>query len=116
MSSEQEIISRQAEEIKALRNQVASLKNQLDWLRKKVFGSMSEKRLPEDLKDLEPTLFDDMMTEAEKELLVNDVKKLNEEQDKVISVRVREEGQEADRHKQAGSPSGGCLSGRRKPG
>ena len=87
MSSEQEIISRQAEEIKALRNQVASLKNQLDWLRKKVFGSMSEKRLPEDLKDLEPTLFDDMMTEAEKELLVNDVKKLNEEQDKVISVK-----------------------------
>ena len=87
MSSEQEIISRQAEEIKALRNQVASLKNQLDWLRKKVFGSMSEKRLPEDLKDLEPTLFDDMMTEAEKELLVNDVKKLNEEQDKVVSVK-----------------------------
>lgn len=87
MSSEQEIISRQAEEIKALRNQVASLKNQLDWLRKKVFGSMSEKRLPEDLKDLEPTLFDDMMTEADKELLVNDVKKLNEEQDKVISVK-----------------------------
>ena len=87
MSSEQEIISRQAEEIKALRNQVASLKNQLDWLRKKVFGSMSEKRLPEDLKDLEPTLFDDMMTEAEKELLANDVKKLNEEQDKVISVK-----------------------------
>lgn len=43
MSSEQEIISRQAEEIKALRNQVASLKNQLDWLRKKVFGTMSEK-------------------------------------------------------------------------
>lgn len=41
-------LSDEADKISALENEVASLKNQLYWLRKKVFGKMSEKNLPLD--------------------------------------------------------------------
>ena len=60
MTSEQQIIAEQAAEIERLRNKVASLEDQLYWLRKKMFGKMSEKNLPLDPEALkEPTLFDD---------------------------------------------------------
>lgn len=41
-------LSDEADKISALENEVASLKDQLYWLRKKVFGKMSEKNLPLD--------------------------------------------------------------------
>ena len=67
MASEQEIIAAQAAEIERLRIKVASLEDQLYWLRKKMFGKMSEKNLPLDPSVLsEPTLFDDPLTDEER--------------------------------------------------
>ena len=48
MASEQEIIAAQAAEIERLKSKVASLEDQLYWLRKKMFGKMSEKCKPVD--------------------------------------------------------------------
>ena len=48
MPTEQEIIAAQAAEIERFCNKVASLVNQLYWLRKKILGEMSEKNLPLD--------------------------------------------------------------------
>lgn len=67
MASEQEIIAAQAAEIERLKNKVASLEDQLYWLRKKMFGKMSEKNLPLDPTVLsEPGLFDEPLTEEER--------------------------------------------------
>lgn len=67
MASEQEIIAAQAAEIERLKSKVASLEDQLYWLRKKMFGKMSEKNLPLDPTVLSgPTLFDDPLTEGER--------------------------------------------------
>ena len=66
MPTEQEIIAAQAAEIERLKNKVASFEDQLYWLRKKMFGKMSEKNLPLDPTALsEPTLFDDPLTDEE---------------------------------------------------
>lgn len=64
-------------EVKSLREQlsskdekIASLEYQLEWLRKKVFGRMSEKHLPLDPSALdEPSLFGDEMSVQEREAL-----------------------------------------------
>ena len=48
MTSDQQIIAEQAAEIERLKSKVASLEDQLYWLRKKMFGKMSEKNLPLD--------------------------------------------------------------------
>ena len=54
-----------AAEIERLKSKVASLEDQLYWLRKKMFGKMSEKNLPLDPTVLSgPTLFDDPLTEG----------------------------------------------------
>ena len=67
MPSEQEIIAAQAAEIERLKNKVASLEDQLYWLRKKMFGKMSEKNLPLDPAALlEPGLCDEQFTEEER--------------------------------------------------
>ena len=67
MATEQEIIAAQAAEIERLKSKVASLEDQLYWLRKKMFGKMSEKNLPLDPTVLsEPTLFGDPLTERER--------------------------------------------------
>ena len=60
---------------------IDSLQNQMTWLRKKLFGSMSEKRLPMSPSILEPTLFDMPLPEEEQAALDAEVKKM---EDRVI--------------------------------
>jgi len=87
MTSEQEIAVLKAEN-ENLRKRVVSLEDQLYWLRKKVFGKMSEKNLPLDPAVLsEPTLFGEEMTEEEKAALDAEVVKANAEELKVIKVK-----------------------------
>ena len=93
MASEQEIIAAQAAEIERLRNKVASLEDQLYWLRKKMFGKMSEKNLPLDPSVLcEPGLFDEPLADEERAALDAEVKKNEEEESK------RAEAAQGDRH------------------
>lgn len=88
MASEQEIIAAQAAEIERLKNKVASLEDQLCWLRKKMFGKMSEKNLPLDPSVLsEPTLFDEPLTDEERAELDAAVKKDEEDAARLIQVR-----------------------------
>ena len=88
MSSEHEIIAAQAAEIERLGSKVASLEDQLCWLRKKMSGKMSEKNLPLDPAALgEPTLFDDPLSEEERAELDTTVKKDEEEVFNLIQVR-----------------------------
>lgn len=46
---------------------IDSLQNQMAWFRKKLFGSMSEKKLPLSPSVLEPTLFDMPLPEEEQQ-------------------------------------------------
>jgi len=88
MTSEQQIIAAQAAEIERLKNKVASLEDQLYWLRKKMFGKMSEKNLPLDPAVLsEPGLFDEQLAEEERAALEAEVKKNEEEESKLIQVK-----------------------------
>ena len=88
MASEQEIIAAQAAEIERLKGMVASLQDQLYWLRKKMFGKMSEKNLPLDPVVLsEPGLFEEPLTEEERAELDTAVKKDEEETGRLIRVR-----------------------------
>lgn len=88
MPSEQEIIAAQAAEIERLKNKVASLEDQLYWLRKKMFGKMSEKNLPLDpMALLEPGLFDEPLTEEERASLEAERKKYEEEESRLIQVK-----------------------------
>jgi len=80
MASEQEIIAAQAAEIERLKNKVASLEDQLYWLRKKMFGRMSEKNLPLDPTVLcEPGLFDEPLTDEERASLDAAIRKDEED-------------------------------------
>ncbi|MCW4001522.1 MAG: IS66 family transposase [Candidatus Bathyarchaeota archaeon] len=90
MTSEQEIAVLKAEN-ETLRKRVVTLEDQLYWLRKKVFGKMSEKNLPLDPAVLsEPTLFGEEMTEEEKAALEAEVAKANAAELKVIKVKTFE--------------------------
>lgn len=66
---------------------IDSLQNQMTWLRKKLFGSMSEKRLPMSPSVLEPTLFDMPLPEEEQAALDAEVKKMEEQNAKTIEVK-----------------------------
>lgn len=66
---------------------IDSLQNQMAWLRKKLFGSMSEKRLPMSPSVLEPTLFDMPLPEEEQAALDAEVKKMEEQNTKTIEVK-----------------------------
>ena len=57
---------------------IDSLQNQMAWFRKKLFGSMSEKKLPLSPSVLEPTLFDMPLPEEEQAALDAEVKKMEE--------------------------------------
>ena len=66
---------------------VSSLKSQIAWLRRKVFGtSMSESHLPLDPNVLEPTLFDTMLPEEEQKKLNEEVRQMEEQNAKTIEV------------------------------
>lgn len=75
-------------------SKIATLESQLDWLRKKVFGKMSEKRLPENPM-VEPTLFDDVLSESESAAI--DVQKAKDEEvvTRTIVVRTNRENRKA---------------------
>lgn len=66
---------------------IDSLQNQMAWLRKKLFGSMSEKKLPMSSSVLEPTLFDMPLPEEEQTALDAEVKKMEEQNAKTIEVK-----------------------------
>jgi len=88
MTSEQQIIAAQAAEIERLQNKVASLESQLFWLRKKMFGKMSEKNLPLDPAVLsEPSLFDEPLSEEERAELDAQIEKAEREEAAMISVK-----------------------------
>lgn len=70
-----------------LENTVSSLKSMMDWFRKKLFGKMSEKNLPLDPSVLEPTLFDMSLSEEDQAALEAEVKKMEEQNAKVIEVK-----------------------------
>lgn len=59
-----------------LENAVSSLQSMMDWYRKKLFGKMSEKNLPLDPSALEPTLFDEQLSEEEQAGLDAEVTRL----------------------------------------
>ena len=66
---------------------IDSLQNQMAWLRKKLFGSMSEKKLPLSPSVLEPTLFDMPLPEEEQAALDAEVKKMEEQNARTIEVK-----------------------------
>ena len=88
MAIEQEIIAAQAAEIERLKQKVSALEDQLYWLRKKMFGKMSEKNLPLDPSVLsEPTLFDEPLSEEERAALDAEIRKTEELESKTIQVK-----------------------------
>ena len=97
MSSESEIKALRAEnerllsELENKEARIASLEYQLQWLRRKLFGKMSEKGLPGSPADLgEPTLFDDEMSEEDKAALETEMRKTEESERKTIEVKSHE--------------------------
>ena len=82
--AEQARLLAQAEEMQAAINNLQSM---MAWFRKKLFGSMSEKHLPLDPNVLEPTLFDQHLSEEEQAKLDAEVKAMEEQNAKVIEVK-----------------------------
>lgn len=73
-------------EVSSLNAEISSLKDQLAWLRKKVFGKMSEKNIPLDPAQL--LLFEESeMTDAEKAQLETDIKKSEAAMDSALGTR-----------------------------
>jgi transposase len=68
---------------------IKNLENQLSWLRRKVFGKMSEKKLPLDPAQLSLFDQDQLMSEAEKADLAKEVEQADKEITKTISVKVK---------------------------
>jgi Chromosome segregation ATPases len=65
----------------------ASLRSAMEWLRKKLFGKMSEKHLCLDPSALEPTLFDMSLPEEEQRALGEAVAKMEGQNAKAIEVK-----------------------------
>jgi hypothetical protein len=86
--TEAEVIALQQEN-ERLKNLVSSLESQLAWLRKKVFGSMSEKHLPLNPDELQLNLFPEQMSEDEKARLEAEVSAEQKNIDKIIG-RIKE--------------------------
>src|SRR5574344_127265 len=82
--TEAEVIALQKEN-ERLRNLVSSLESQLAWLRKKVFGSMSEKHLPLNPDELQLNLFPEQMSDDEKAKLEAEVSAEEKNIEKIIS-------------------------------
>lgn len=84
LATERDSLAAAKSELEAL---VDDLRAQMAWLRRKVFGSMSEKRLPLDPNVLEPTLFDVPLPEGKQKELDAEVKKMEEENARIIEVK-----------------------------
>ena len=83
----QELRTKLEAEKEEMQEVINSLRAQMALFRKKFFGSMSEKNLPLDPNVLEPTLFDQSLPEDEQARLDAEVKKMEEENAKVIEVK-----------------------------
>ena len=70
-----------------LENTISSLKATMEWFRKKLFGKMSEKHLPLDPSALEPTLFDELLSDEEQTRLEAEVKAMEEQNARTIEVK-----------------------------
>ena len=73
--------------IDQMQSVIDSLQNMMAWFRKKLFGSMSEKHLPLDPSVLQPSLFDDLLSEEEQAALDAEVRKMEEQNAKLIEVK-----------------------------
>lgn len=82
--TEAEVIALQKEN-EHLKKLVSSLEGQLAWLRKKVFGSMSEKHLPLNPDELQLNLFPDQMSDEEKLKLESEVASEEKNIERIIS-------------------------------
>lgn len=82
--AEQARLLAEAEEMRAA---IDNLQSMMAWYRKKLFGSMSEKHLPLDPDVLEPTLFDQHLSEEEQARLDAEVKAMEEANAKSIEVK-----------------------------
>ena len=82
--TEAEVIALQKEN-ERLRNLVSSLESQLEWLRKKDFGSMSEKHLPLNPDELQLNLFPEQMSDDEKAKLEAEISAEEKNIGKIIS-------------------------------
>ena len=70
-----------------LEEALTSLKAQVAWLRRKVFGSSMSEKLPKNASDLEPTLFDTQLPEEDQKRLDAEVKEMEQRNAKVIEVK-----------------------------
>jgi transposase len=66
---------------------IDDLRSMMAWFRKKLFYKMSEKNLPLDPNVLEPTLFDQSLSEEEQARLDAEVKAMEEQNAKAIEVK-----------------------------
>ena len=94
LQAQEEELARLNREVETLRAEkdemqavIDDLRAQMAWFRKKLFASMSEKHLPLDPNVLEPTLFDTSLSEEEQARLDAEVKKMEEENARVIEVK-----------------------------
>jgi transposase len=88
------IIDLKDAKIAELEAKVASLESELAWLRKKVFGKMSEKMIPADPM-AEPTLFDLELSESESASIETLKEKDEEVITKIITVKTNKENRKA---------------------
>ena len=91
LSAEKQILSEKVDSLTKANTELeaanASLKSMMEWYRKKLFGKMSEKNLPLDPSALEPTLYDEQLSEEEQASLDDEVKSMEEQNAKVIEVK-----------------------------
>ena len=84
LSSERDALTAKKAE---LEEALTSLRAQIAWLRRKVFGSSMSEKLPKKAEDLEPTLFDAQLPEAEQKKLDAEVKEMEEQNARTIEVK-----------------------------
>ena len=84
MKSANEKLLAEKEEMQQVINDLRSM---MAWFRKKLFYKMSEKNLPLDPNVLEPTLFDQSLSEEEQARLDAEVKAMEEQNAKAIEVK-----------------------------
>ena len=83
LAQEKEVLS---DTVAELNQTLSSVKSQLEWFRKQMFGKKSEKNLPLNPDDLLPGLFDDYLTEEERARITAEAEALNAELEADITV------------------------------
>ena len=81
------VVDRLRAEKEEMQQVIDDLRSMMAWFRKKLFYKMSEKNLPLDPDVLEPTLFDQPLSEQEQARLDAEVKAMEERNAKAIEVR-----------------------------